>query len=255
MNSYNTNFILPLWICSAIFIVLRGLTILGLFIPEKVFLILFLLLLVSSIFFPMIFIVYNKKHLNVNVSENCKEELPGEIKENMFIRSNRRFGKEERYILDLEGHVYYKLLCKRVPLKKYTWIFDIYDSNNKKIGMGKRYWEGKRKIGPVKEYKFMAKIDNEIYESEISFDNRKELALPDSMPYIFQYNSRNSNAISVYTKNGKRKKLAETRCVFTEAGYSSANQDIFFYNNSMNQIMILLLAALTLSWATDSYTI
>ena len=237
-----------LWAASAIFIFLCGISTFCFPLPAIFISLFFKILVFSCIFIFIIELIPKKNTFDAVKDLNLlpDESYYGPIRENMYIRSRHCFGKEERYVLDLEGHVYYKFVSRRRILNYNRWRrFNIYCGFSKKIGTVLRYRVGKSEL-----YRYKLKIGTEEFHARITLGDRKGLDLPDSEPYIFQFNS--NNTFVVYNKNGKRK-LAETRGVFTEMAYSSTDQDILFYDDSMTRVMLLLLASLTLSWNTGSY--
>ena len=237
-----------LWAASAIFIFLCGVSTFFSPLPESLMSEFFKILIFLCLIIFMIGLIPGKNAFDAvkDLELLPDEDYSGPIRENMYIRSRHCFGKEERYVLDLKGHVFYKFVSHRRILNyNRRRKFDIYGGSCKKIGTVLRYRVGKSEL-----YQYILKIGAEEYHARITLGDRKDFILSDSEPYIFQFNSNNS--FVVYGKNGKRK-LAETRGVYTEMAYSSTDQDIMFYNCSMTQEMLLLLASLTLSWNSGSY--
>lgn len=233
---------LSLWMLSGIYIVICGIPLLGIQ-SFKIFNRMFFIMLLLFSFLTFVIDLVPKK--SVTAVEDL-ELLPDEdysepIKEHMYIRSERYKNKEERYITDLEGHVYYKIKIHRYGYE--TQKYDVYRCYNNKMAQIIRYRRGKSEL-----YKYVLKINGKEYHAEIF--SQADDTLTEESPYIFDFNETNDFKVIDKKTN---KVIAYTRGVYTEAGYSNTDQDVMVYKKDIDPSVILLLASLTFTKNAGSY--
>ena len=225
-----------------IYIAICGMPLLGIQ-PFKIFnRIFFIMLLLFSFITFFIDLVPKKSETAVEDLKLLPDEDYSEpIKEHMYIRSGRYKNKEERYITDLEGHVYYRIKVHRYwyEVQKY----DVYRGYGDKIAQIIRYRRGKSEL-----YKYVLKINGKEYHAEIF--SQADNTQTEEAPYIFDFNETNDYKVIDKKTN---KVIAYTRGVYTEAGYSSTDQDVMICKKDIDPSVILLLASLTFMKNTGSY--
>lgn len=142
------------------------------------------------------------------------EDYSAPMKDHMYIRSGRYQNKEERYITDLDGHVYYRIKVHRYGYE--VQKYDVYRGYNNRIAQIIRYRRGKSEL-----YKYVLKINGKEYHAEIF--SQADNTQTEEAPYIFDFNETNDFKVIDKKTN---KAIAYTRGVYTEAGYSSTDQDV-----------------------------
>lgn len=238
-------FVYPLWGAAIIMFVLRVLYLTGIQIPGNIFPTLLKILLIWSglIFVSQLFPPSENKLERFHfLSEEC---APNNIRETMYIRARCAAGREERYLVDLYGHVYYRIISHYgMQNAGRLRIFDVFQGNETRIGTIHR-----NKLG-CSDMQYMLTLQNQTYYAEIQLGDRKEVHLSNSEPYIFQFNDY--GGISAYHRTGTPE-LAKTKGVLTELGHSCVDHDVLFLCDDKDPVLLLLLAAFTLDKNTGSY--
>lgn len=232
-----------LWVASIILFMLRIMYVIGIPLPEAMLPLFFKILLIWSAVVLVIELLPQRSN-RLEYFHFCNGASKSDIMpETMYIRSRHAFDREERYIVDLRGNIYYQIKTQRsIRNMNRIRVLDVYRGCEEKIGTVLRY-----RLGISELYRYTLKIWNHTYCAEIELGNEKRQYQSNTEPYIFQFNGH--NGLSAYAMD---KKVAETRGVFTELGYSSTDQDILFLQDP-DPVLLLLLAAFTLDKNTGSY--
>ena len=116
-----------LWVASIIFFILRIMYVIGIPLSEAVFLLFFKILLIwSAVVLVIELLPQRSNRLEYFHLCNGASELDP-IPETMYIRSRHAFDREERYIVDLRGNIYYQIKTQRsIRNMNQIRVLDVY---------------------------------------------------------------------------------------------------------------------------------
>ena len=124
-----------LWVASIIFFILRIMYVIGIQLSEAMFLLFFKILLMWSAVVLVIELQPQRSNRleQFQFCDSASESDP--IPETMYIRSRHTFDREERYIVDLSGNIYYQIKTQRsIRNMNQIRVLDVYRGCEEKIG-------------------------------------------------------------------------------------------------------------------------
>lgn len=176
----------------------------------------------------------------LNLHQECIRS--SQLEPTMYIRAySSPMGEERRYVVNQEGHVFFKL---------------VKDMNSHQFVIHRGFHEayGSGSIKPYRKNSLL-EVNLELGGKEflVRLPMGKDETKKNGMASRYQYRYGKSPGSFVVHESVSKGKIAESKAVFTEAGYSPCNQDVHFYENAAMEEVLLMLTAFTFSWSTGAY--
>lgn len=133
-----------LWVASIILFMLRIMYVIGIPLPEAMLPLFFKILLIWSAVVLVIELLPQRSN-RLEYFHFCNGASKSDIiPETMYIRSRHAFDREERYIVDLRGNIYYQIKTQRsIRNMNRIRVLDVYRGCEEKIGTVLRMKRGK----------------------------------------------------------------------------------------------------------------
>lgn len=175
-----------LWGASIVFFILRNAYALGTPLPRAMFPLCFKFLLIwGAVIFLFELLPQRSNRLetfDLLSSEYDSSTMP----EIMYIRSRGTFGRDERYITDLSGHVYFTIKSRAFARdNRRRRIYNVYRGFDEAIGTVSKY-----RVGASRLHEFTLRIDGRAYHAEFNLGSEGHPTQFITDPYGFDFAGR-----------------------------------------------------------------